>query len=291
MAIRGQKPTSIEKRMKALLFGKPGAGKTTAAIQFPKPYLIDTERGAVNDEYVEMLERAGGMYYFTTAYDDVVGAVTELLTEKHEFRTLIIDPLSVIYHDMLDSSAEKNGTDFGKHKQEPDRKIKRLLNLLLRLDMNVIITSHAKDNWVRSKDAKGKDIATTDGITFDCYPKLDYLFDLVFEIQLRGKDRVAIPRKTRLKSFPQDEAFKFSYDAIAERYGRDVLERNANSETLATVEQVAELDRLAKLINLPDEKREKWLAADQAETWSELPEHRAAACIAHMRGQIDGKAA
>ena len=64
-ALRGKKPATVEKRLKMLLFGKAGVGKTTAAIQFPKPYLIDTERGAENDQYVRALEKSGGAYYFT----------------------------------------------------------------------------------------------------------------------------------------------------------------------------------------------------------------------------------
>ena len=52
MALRGKKPEAVEKRMKALFFGPAGVGKTTAAIQFPAPYLIDTDRGAENDQYV-----------------------------------------------------------------------------------------------------------------------------------------------------------------------------------------------------------------------------------------------
>ena len=37
MALRGKKPEAIQKRLKALFFGLPGVGKTTAAIQFPRP--------------------------------------------------------------------------------------------------------------------------------------------------------------------------------------------------------------------------------------------------------------
>lgn len=291
MAIPGQKPKAIEKRLKALFYGPPGSGKTTAAIQFPMPFLIDTERGAVNDEYVEMLDKARGRYLFTTNFDEVLNAVHALLTEKHEYRTLIIDPLTVIYNDMIDTSAEKNGTDFGRHKMEPDRKVKRLLNLLLRLDMNVIITSHAKEKWVRGRDAKGKDVVTQEGFTFDCYPKLDYLFDLVFELQRRGKERVGIIRKTRVKSFPEGESFEFTYDEIADRYGRKILERDAAPQVLASTDQVAELHRLIELLRVPEETIEAWLKKAEADTLAEMPEKAAQACIDWMKSKIEGKAA
>jgi GTPase SAR1 family protein len=54
--LRAKKPTTIQKRFKALFYGAAGAGKTTAAIQFPRPYLIDTERGCENDSYTKLLE-------------------------------------------------------------------------------------------------------------------------------------------------------------------------------------------------------------------------------------------
>lgn len=292
MALRGVKPKTIEKRLKCLFYGPAGVGKTTASIQFPKPYLIDTERGAENDQYVKLLDAAGGAYYFTTDPDDLVREVTSLLSEKHDYRTLVIDPLTVIYNDLLDKGIdEAGGTDFGRHKIPADRKMKRLLNLLLRLDMNVIITSHAKPNWVRAKDARGKDTAVQEGVTFDCYGKLDYLFDLLFEIQKRGKDRVGIIRKTRIAGFPEGEVIPFCYDEIAERYGRQILERSAAVEELATAEQVTELKRLIDLLKVPKATSDKWLDKAQAENWEEMPQQSIGKCIDYLKSQVSGEAA
>ncbi len=290
MALRGKKPQAVEKRLKALFFGAAGVGKTTAAIQFPKPYLIDTERGAENDQYAKLLDKAGGRYFFTSDFDDMLIEVTSLLTEPHEYRTVIIDPLTVVYNDLLDKSAKSlatredpSGTAFSRHKGPADRKLKHLLNLLLRLDMNVIITSHAKGEW-KNGQPTGID-------TFDCYAKLDYLFDLVFNIQKRGTDRVGIVKKTRVESFPEGDIFPFTYDEVATRYGRQILERAAKSETLASVEQVAELNRLIELLKTPEEVQDKWLDKAQAESFAEMPETAVAACIEHLNKQVRGAAA
>ena len=96
MALRGKKPEAVEKRLKALFYGPPGVGKTTASIQFPRPYLIDTERGAQNKQYVDALNKAGGAYFFTTDPDELIAELTTLLSQKHEFQTVIIDPLTII---------------------------------------------------------------------------------------------------------------------------------------------------------------------------------------------------
>lgn len=287
-ALRGKPPDKIEKRLKALFYGLPGVGKTTTAIQFPKPYVIDTERGAENDEYVEALRKSGGILWQNTDPDELIEEVKNLLETKHDFRTLVIDPLTTIYNDLLDKAALEVGTDFGRHKGPADRKVKHLLNLLLRLDMNVIITSHAKPNWVRAKDSKGKDTVAQEGVTFDCYGRLDYLFDLVFEVQKRGANRVGIVRKTRMSQFPDGDTFDFTYAEIAARYGREVLERDAQPVQLASAEQAETLARLVKALSIQPES-DKWLDKAGAATFAELPSDTAQKCIDYCRKKVDGK--
>ena len=285
MALRGKKPTEVTKRLKCLFYGPAGAGKTTAAIQMPRPYLIDTEKGAENDQYVKLLNKAGGAYFPTNDADELISEVRSLISEKHNYATLIIDPLTVIYNDLLDKAADKVGTDFGKHKGPANRKIKHLLNLLLMVDLNVVITSHAKPNWVRAKDAAGKDTVATDGLTFDCYGSLDYLFDLVIEVGRRGKERVGTVRKTRLEGFPEGEVFPFSYSEIATRYGKDVLERDAVPVQFASAEQVAELNNLIGLRKDGEELADKWLTKAKAETFAEMPADAVSKCIDYLKGQ------
>ena len=282
MALRGKKPEAVEKRLKALFYGAAGVGKTTAAIQFPRPYLIDTERGAENPQYVKLLGDAGGAYFFTTDPDELISELMSLLGEKHNYQTVIIDPLTVIYNDLLDRAAAEVGTDFGKHKMPADRKVKHILTLLLRLDMNVIITSHSKPKWVRAKDSKGKDTVAEDGNTFDCYGRLDYLFDLVFEIQKRGKDRVGIVKKTRVEGFPEGDVFPFTYQEVAARYGKEVLERNAQPVALATPEQVQSLSALLQMRTDGEDLKAKWLEKAQSETLAEMSADQIEKCIAYL---------
>lgn len=278
MALRGKKPTAIEKRLKALFYGSAGVGKTIAAIQFPKPYLIDTERGAENDQYVKLLEESGGMYFNTADFDELMKEVTSLLTEQHDFRTVVIDPLTVVYHDLLEKAERRVGTDHGRHYGETNKQTRHLLNLLMRLDMNVIITSHSKNEYGSGMTVLGQ--------TFDCYKKLDHLFDLVFEVQRRGKDRVGVVRKTRVTAFPDGDTFPFTYDVVAERYGRDVLERAATAEVLATATQTAELRRLIELLKISQATIDKWLDKAMAETLEEMPTATIQACIDHLKAKV-----
>lgn len=277
MGLRAIKPTAVQKRLKALFYGVAGAGKTTAAINFPRPYLIDTEKGSENDQYVNILNKNGGAVFHTVDFDELVNEVKSLLTEKHDYKTLIIDPLTTLYNDLLDKSALKNGTDFGRHYGDANKKMKHLLNLLVRLDMNVIITSHAKNEY-------GNNMAVL-GQTFDCYKKLDYLFDLVFEIQKRGKERIGLIKKTRIESFPEGETFPFCYEEIAKRYGKEILERDAVSERLANKEQVTRLKVLVDLYKEPEEVVQKWLDKAGAESFEEFNETVISKLITHMENK------
>lgn len=283
MALRGVKPEAIQKRLKALFYGTAGVGKTTAAIQFPRPYLIDTEKGAENSQYIKLLQKTGGVVFQTSDFDELMKEVRSLLTEKHEFKTLIIDPLTTLYNDLLDKSAIKNGTDFGKHYNEANKQIKHLLSLLLRLDMNVIITSHAKNEYGQNMTVLGQ--------TFDCYKKLDYLFDLVFEVQKRGSDRVGIVKKSRIETFHDTETFPFSYEEVAKRYGKEVLERDAIAEKLADEKQIKEIQRLIELLNIPEEVYKKWLDKANSDTFEEMPFDIIQKCIDSLKSKVQGEAA
>lgn len=291
MALKGKQPELIEKRLKAFFYGAAGSGKTTCAISFPKPYLIDTERGAENDQYVEALKKSGGAIFQTLDFEELIEEVKSLLSEKHEYKTLIIDPLTTLYNDLVDKSAkaikekskdkDADGTEFGRHYSEANKQMKHLLKLLLRLDMNVIITSHAKNEY-------GSDMKIL-GQTFDCYKKLDYLFDLVFEIQKRGKERVGIIRKSRIKSFGESEQIPFNYDEIANCYGRSILEKEAKEEKLATEEQVSEVKRLIELLKITDDVVQKWLDKAVAETFEEMQFTQIENCINFLNSKISGE--
>jgi hypothetical protein len=263
------------------MFGPAGVGKTTAAIQFPNSYIIDGERGTEN--YDKLITESGSVVYQTTDINEVVQEVKSLLTEKHDFRTLVIDPITPVYNDLLDKCEVQVGADFGRHYGAANKTMKRLANLIMNLDMNVIITAHAKTEY-------GQNLAKI-GYTFDGWRQLDYWFDLVVELGKKGKRRMARVAKTRIETFPDEDVFEWSYDAIKKRYDASILEREAQQVALASGEQVRELTGLLNIVRLPEGLVDKWLSKAQVETWEDMPAETIVKCIEYVKNRLPGNVA
>lgn len=281
MALRGKAPDPSKKRLKLFLYGPPATGKTTAAIQFPRPYVLDCERGAENDEYADKIRKVGGLYYQPTDLDDILVEVRNLLGTPHEYRTLIIDPITVPYLAAVDSEAQRIGTEFGRNKIAPDRSVRSILSLLYRLDMNVVMTAHRKANW----EQRGSERVQV-GDTFDAYGKLDYVFDLVLRSQMRGKERKAIVEKSRLSGFPMGETIDLNYDEIATRYGREILERDSVPVTFASAEQQTEAANLAAALRIDPKTIDSWFSKADATGWADMPADATAKCIEFMKKKL-----
>ena len=252
MTLRGKKPEDRKQRLKLLLSGEAGVGKTTAAIQMPRPYIIDTEAGSLH--YGETIERAGGAVFETTKVDEVIAEVRALMTEPHDYLTLIIDPITTVYTELLDEGERQVGTDFGRHYGYANKYFKRLCNLLTTIDMNVVITAHEKNEYGDRLEVIGK--------TFDGYKKLDYVFDLWLQLERQKKNgkngkRIATVRKTRIGEFPDQDRFEWSYEAIKQRYGAERLEKGVQQVELAKEDQVERFRYLISQLSAEEVKRLK----------------------------------
>ena len=284
MALRAKKPEAVTKRLKWFMFGPAGVGKTTAAIQFPNSYIIDCEKGTEN--YDQLINESGGAVFQTTDIHEVIAEVKSLLVEKHGYRTLVLDPVTTVYNDLVEKSELKVGSDLGRHYGEAGKQMKRLANLIMSLDMNVVVTSHAKPEY-------GDNFKKL-GYTFDGWKQLDYWFDLVVELGKKAKKRFATVRKTRISTFPDEDTFEWSYAAVKQRYDRyapGILEKESVAVPLATAEQVKQMQDLLALVRLPEGTVDKWLAKAGVDLWEDMPRDTIEKCLEYVKGRLPSLAA
>lgn len=278
MALRARKPEAVSKRLKLFMYGPAGVGKTTASIQFPNAYIIDCERGT--EQYDKQINESGGVVFRTNEMSDIIAEVKSLLTEKHNYRTLVIDPITTAYNDLLDRCETKVGSDFGKHYQAANKDMKRLANLILALDMNVVVTAHAKKEY-------GDNLKVL-GFTFDGWKQLDYWFDLVIELgRKKGeKKRTGKVIKTRIETFPDQDIFEWSYDAIRQRYDAATLEREAAVVEMATEDQLVRMQELLEVVRVDEDWAAKCMKKANVEEWADMPADVLAKCIGHLESKL-----
>lgn len=279
-------------RPKILLFGRPNAGKTWAAVDFPGCYYIDTEGGAKEKRYIQKLEAAGGMYFGpeqgSTSFDEVMGQIRALATEEHQFKTVVIDSISKLFALEIAREAERLANEGKKNEFGADKKpavgyMRQLVAWLTRIDMNAILIAHHRAEWGKDKNGDRVEI----GDTFDCWDKLEYELDLALHILREGPKHFARVRKSRLGEFPNGQMFPWSYDSFADLYGRSVIEGRVKTLVLASSDQVAEIQRLLGIVKVADDWQDKVFKKANVEAWSEMDSDKIDACIASLKKGLE----
>lgn len=287
--LRAKDPKAAEpSKPKVLIYGKPGVGKTWAAIDFPGVYYIDTEGGADLSHYTDKLAKAGGQYMGpdegASDFSVLIDQFKALATEKHNFRTVVVDSISKVFNTTIALEADRLGDKnaFGADKKPAIAAMRQLVAWINRLDMNVILIAHEKAEW--GQNDKGERVEI--GATFDAWDKLEYELHLALRIVKQGQTRKAFVRKSRLLGFPEGTPFQWDYATFADRYGREVIEGKVKTIELATPEQLAELQRLLDAVRVDADFADKCFARTGAATWGEMDTAQISKVIEFLRGKI-----
>jgi hypothetical protein len=243
-----QKAKAADKRLKLFLWGDTGAGKTTLALQFPKPVVIDMEGGA--DLY-------GDSFNFdvlrSSSPEEVMASVDWLLANKHPYRTLIIDPITIYWE-----SLQKKWSDIFLHRRRDSKgyrhefydlqvkdwmtikaEFRELLRKLIALDMNVIVTARQKTKY------KEGSFMVAIGETFDGEKSLPYMFDTIVRMWIDGDGKfMGACIKDRSNRLPKGE-FECSYTVFEKAFGKKQLGRKSR-EVFATAEQQGRIKELTE---------------------------------------------
>lgn len=280
--------TVAPRKPKILIYGPPGVGKTWASLDFPGVYYFDTEGGADLSHYREKLKAAGGMYFGpdqgSLDFDTVISQVEALATEDHTYKTMVFDSITKLFNTAIADEQSRLGDKdaFGASKKGPIRQMVRLIRWINRADMNAVLIAHQKDLWGKT-DKSDREVI---GQTFDAWEKLEYELHLVMRISKLGAGenakRTAIVGKSRLTGFPETSRFDWSYADFAERYGKDVIEKEVKPIVLASADQVMEVTKLLETVKLPDGLVDKWFNKAGVEGFTEMDSETINKCIAYL---------
>ena len=284
-----QKATSQQKRLKLFLWGDSGVGKTTLSLQFPSPAVIDLEGGT--DLY-------GDSFKFdvlrVNTPDEIMAAVDWLLTSKHSYKTLVIDPVT-IYWDALqkkwsDIFLKRNkgskGHKFEFYDLQPrdwmtvKAEFKEFIRKLIALEMNVIVTAREKTKYADNAFMKAV------GETFDGEKSLPYLFDTIVRMKVDPKGRhVGVSIKDRSNKLPREE-FDCSYATFEKLFGKKSLNQEAQPVLKASEAQKTKLKQYIEQFKMTPAQLTKRLAAYGAEGLDDLTEKDAAVIISKLEAAI-----
>ena len=241
-------PQAEEQRLKVLLYGAPGVGKTLAAIQMPNSYIIDTAKET--PRYFKLIQKTNSVVFNCSDPYSVMEEMKRLRDEKHNYQTLIIDEATTLYQNMQSiwqdkfvaaqegRSQKRNSNDnlledFGfRYWSKVKRDWQKLINLVRNLDMNVIFIAQQKEKYGDSQKIIG--------VCPDTDKKDEHLFDFVFKLIIRGKDGYkAICTKQRVlpvaidpdaHRFPHE--FDWNYGNLLKFYNKEYIEKPTKNSGL-----------------------------------------------------------
>lgn len=287
--LKAKDPKSAEpSKPKIVLFGPSGVGKTWFALSFPKVYYIASEDGASRSHYTDRLKASGGVYLGTEDgaldFETVIGELKTLATEKHEYKTLVIDSITKLFNEAVSREAERLGAAnaFGADKKPAIAYMRRLVSAIARLDMNVLLVAHEKSEWGIDGNGQRAEI----GKVPDCWDKLIYELDLAFQARKRGSLRECVTKKSRLVGFNEGETFKMEFADFSMRYGKDIIENESKPINLANAEQVGEILRLVDLLKIDEATIQKWHEKANAESFAEYASEIASKVIDSLNAKL-----
>lgn len=280
--------TAEPAKPKIVIYGASGAGKTWFSLSFPSVFFCDSEGGANLAHYTERLSKAGGKYLGpedgANDFEVIIDQAKALATEKHNFKTFVIDSVTKPFISLIAAEGERLGdrNAFGADKKPAIGAMRRLINAVHRLDMNVVFVAHETTEWGILKNGERGEI----GKGPDVYSKLIYELHLCLQVIKQGPQRTAIVKKSRLLGFPEGDQFELDYTKFSERYGVDIITRAATQIALCTDEQHIEMQRLIALLKVDAETVDKWLSKANADSLKELNKTQAQKVIESLEAKL-----
>ena len=171
--------TTVAKRLKILLYGASGSGKTLASLSFPNVAVIDTEGGT------DLYAGRPGIPEFSVlrakSLQEVKEAVKFIAEDNGAtFETLVIDAITVLY-DVQKEAAARMGKDGEMNPRLWNRvnaQMVALYNSLTNLPVHVVVIARESELY----EGEGLNLKRV-GTKPDVDKKVSYMFDFVVRMK------------------------------------------------------------------------------------------------------------
>jgi len=216
-------------KVKCMVWGAAGTEKSRFALSFPKPLVIDLERGTewYSDQfnfYKAEIDQSDEKAKNASVLTKTV--VDELLTGKftNKIETLIIDPITDLLDNVesilansYESTIKKKITDLNAlekskwyaHRRDRSRDV---LNTIIQLPLNIVFVAREKNLW---DSVKGQ--MQPVGKVFDGLELIEYLPDLVIHLE-KKRMNITKSRIGKLPEFIEEKTFSAMQKALFKKY-------------------------------------------------------------------------
>lgn len=191
-----QPATKVAKKLKVLIYGASGSGKTRAALTFPRAAVIDTENGT------DLYAGRSGVPAFSVLRAKTLKEVEDAVAFIREdngasFDTLVIDAITVLY-DVQKEAAAKQGKDGEMNPRLWNRvngRMVALYNSLINLPVHVVVIAREAELY----EGEGLNLKRT-GFKADADKKVSYLFDFVVRMTMDHSGQIIKSRGVNLST-------------------------------------------------------------------------------------------
>lgn len=228
------KPEKKNVRLKALIYGPTGCGKTVTGLQFPNVAVIDGERGT--EHYVDSFNLTH--VDKTSSIAEMLSDINDLISDPGDRKSLLIDPFTVFMDNLSIEYLKKLRLKKGMpdYEMQPSdhaplkQKRKEIIERILCLDMNIVCTAREKVEYKQ----EGRNFMVPAGFGPEVPKEVPYMFDTIIRIEVAADGtRIAHCEKDRTNKLPK--VFEFTYDKMVEFLGIESLERSADKKATMQV--------------------------------------------------------